>query len=224
MADLIGAKELFRGSIVIFKSKWKVISLLNLTFAPLWVICFLAFGTVALEEKAQWPGGAVIGLAMVLLTILINLAILYVVSQKNSQVDYKQAIRFGAGIYLAGLWVAALTALTVLAGFVLFIIPGIIFSVWYSFSTFVLVTEQKKGWSALQRSKELVKGKWWAVAGRIGALALVMIIIMAILNSISSSLADIANVFILSPVSFAYSFLLYEDLKKVKDVTITQPI
>jgi len=44
-----------------------------------------------------------------------------------------------------------------LGGYLFFIIPGYIFSIWLSLSFFVFIYEGKKGFSALSRSRQLVK-------------------------------------------------------------------
>ena len=47
-----------------------------------------------------------------------------------------------------------------MGGFVFFIVPGVIFSIWLSFSVLILIVENEKGTNALVRSKEYVKGRW----------------------------------------------------------------
>lgn len=53
-----------------------------------------------------------------------------------------------------------LVGLIIFAGFLLLIIPGIIFAVWYIFFFYFVVFEKKKGLSALRESKKLVMGRW----------------------------------------------------------------
>ena len=48
--------------------------------------------------------------------------------------------------------------LAVMGGFILFIIPGILFLFWFSPSTQAVVIENISGFSALKRSKQLMKG------------------------------------------------------------------
>jgi hypothetical protein len=56
------------------------------------------------------------------------------------------------------IWIALLMFLAIMGGFILLIIPGIIFSLWYSFSLVVFLAENVRGYQALKRSKELVRG------------------------------------------------------------------
>lgn len=68
--------------------------------------------------------------------------------------------------------VSILSALAVLGGLLLFIIPGIIFSIWFAFAVYALVLDGKRNVSALVASKALVKGRWFAVATRLGIPAI----------------------------------------------------
>ncbi|MCM8804908.1 MAG: hypothetical protein NC833_06605 [Candidatus Omnitrophica bacterium] len=49
----------------------------------------------------------------------------------------------------------------------LFIVPGILFFIWFSLAIFILVFEERKGFDALFRSKHLVKGKFWEILLRL---------------------------------------------------------
>jgi Uncharacterised protein family (UPF0259) len=60
--------------------------------------------------------------------------------------------------------VDVLFAAIVLAGFVLLIVPGIVFYVWFSLAGVVVKVEQRGVTEALRRSRELVRGNFWRVA------------------------------------------------------------
>lgn len=64
-------------------------------------------------------------------------------------------------------WVYFLTGLIILIGTIFFIIPGLIFMVWYFFSTFFFIIEGVNGYAALQKSKEFVQGRFWQVVWRL---------------------------------------------------------
>lgn len=67
---------------------------------------------------------------------------------------------------LSYFWISILTGLAVLGGTLLLVIPGIIFSVWFSFAAIIFIIEGARGTQALKASKELVKGKFWSVLWR----------------------------------------------------------
>lgn len=63
--------------------------------------------------------------------------------------------------------VSLLQAGVVLLGFLLFIIPGIVFAVWFSFARYaVLVDGSSPGAQALRLSKELVSKRFWPLLWR----------------------------------------------------------
>lgn len=63
--------------------------------------------------------------------------------------------------------VALISLLITLGGFVLLIIPGLIFIIWYSFAQLEVILHKKRGWAALQESRRLVKGRFWPIAWRL---------------------------------------------------------
>jgi hypothetical protein len=51
----------------------------------------------------------------------------------------------------------------ILPGLALLLVPGIILMVWFSFVPFIVLRENKTGFAALARSRELCRGKFWWV-------------------------------------------------------------
>lgn len=84
------------------------------------------------------------------------------------------------------LWTMVLQGLIVFGLSLLLIVPGIIWGVYYTFSTFVVAQGSLWGKEALDYSKALVKGRWWITLGVtllislivFGLLTIVWIIIM----------------------------------------------
>jgi signal peptidase I len=86
-------------------------------------------------------------------------------------------------------WVSLLSFLVIGGGFFLFFVPGLIFSVWFTFSQYVLFAENKRGADTLRQSREYVRGYFWQIAGRI----LFIILIAGALSSISGYISVIFN-------------------------------
>ncbi|MFZ2804203.1 MAG: hypothetical protein WA001_03195 [Patescibacteria group bacterium] len=63
-------------------------------------------------------------------------------------------------------WVAILEILIIMGGLIVVIIPGIYLAVVLSFSTFFLVDEGERGLAALNKSRALVKGRFWPTLWR----------------------------------------------------------
>ena len=96
-------------------------------------------------------------------------------SIKKDNYSYKELINSGKNSYFRyiGFFIVSWVFLTGL--FLLLIIPGIIFMIYWSFGVYVLFDEKKGIVDSLKRSKEIVKGKWWRVFGY-------FILILLILN------------------------------------------
>lgn len=62
--------------------------------------------------------------------------------------------------------VSVLVFLVDLGGTILLVIPGIIFAIWFSFSTFVFVDKELGTKASMSKSRALVKGRFWAILGR----------------------------------------------------------
>ena len=86
------------------------------------------------------------------------------------------ALRYGMAHFGALLWLAILTGLLTLVGFFFLILPGIYLVVAFAVGAPVLVIDGHRGIVALQRSRALVKGRWWPT---LGALLPTMVIVVA---------------------------------------------
>ncbi|GEM_PF-709102 len=129
-------------------------------------------------------------------------------------------------------WVTFLVGGITAAGFFLFIIPGIIVSVWFAFAIFVLVLENKKGLAALFTSREYVRGRWWRIWGRmifvnifVGVIFWVILIAFGVVFTLlhikdgSQFVSQILYAFA-TPFTIIYSYLLYKNLVGIKGTLV----
>jgi uncharacterized membrane protein len=90
-------------------------------------------------------------------------------------------------------WVAILTGLATLAGFVLLIIPGIYLAIALGFSQIILIDRNARGTQALGASRALVKGRWWGTFWRMLAggfvFGLLVGVVVGVLVGIATSIA-----------------------------------
>ncbi len=125
------------------------------------------------------------------------------------------------------IWVSFLMGLLIMTGSLFFFVPAIIFSVWFSFSAFIVVTEDIRGLNALLKSKRYVAGRWWSVFGREIAGSFIVAFMATVLSLVLSFTfglligergRDIASIgtMLFVPLGAIYSFLLYEELKRIK--------
>jgi hypothetical protein len=214
-----------------FKTHWK--TLLGITLVG-WllmaIIALIFFGSeILLSRNLQSPevispSGITffIGLVLVFMIAIIQQAALVYKVGVDNNAGIMQSIRGGlqraAAFFIAGL----LGGIAIILGFILLIIPGIIVLVWFALAGYVVVIEGASGIQGLQRSKELVKGYWWATFGRILfwiIIAILVSIVTGLISSVSEPLGSIVNSLIsllITPLAVIYMYLLYRSLKQIK--------
>ena len=219
---LLPVPELFKKSFKLYSSRMWVMLRLGLVSWASSVIIVAVFGLAGLATfLAAWGTSALnltavliflIGiLLMIIVTALVQVALFCVLKDEYAQTSLKDLLKISWGKIGAYYWIVILRSLIVLAGCLLLIVPGIIFSVWFSLAPYVYIFEGLKGSKALSRSKELVKGRTFAVFGR-----LLLFIILAILVSSISRLGFLINSLFVMPFGIAYMYTMYEDLKMIK--------
>ncbi len=151
-----------------------------------------------------------------------HLALIYAIAKSEEKPGIRESYGKVRGKIMSAAWISMLTGLIISAGYLFFIIPGIIFSIWFYFSFYVLVIEGLKGTKAMSRSKKLVSGKWWEVFVRMFLMMLVISVIVYLTSSISKAMhiPFIGSLFdfIVAPFPIIYSLLIYEDLKKNESI------
>ncbi len=116
-----------------------------------------------------------------------------------------------------------LIVLILIGGYLLLFIPGLIFGVWYGFSLIFLFAENKKGKEALRASRELVRGYFWPIVWRLLVmLALIWLVSFGVsMIPFLGSVAGMALSLFVLPFMNIYTYLLYKDLKKLRDQKFT---
>ncbi len=119
------------------------------------------------------------------------------------------------------IWVNILTFLAILGGYILLLIPGLIFSIWFNFSIFILLQEKLLGRAALKRSKALVKGYFWPLVFRIFILTLILFgasVCFSLVPFLGDLLGLAFSLFAV-PFMYIYLYLIYKNLLKLKSET-----
>jgi len=104
---------------------------------------------------------------MLLVGTLLPLAIGLLVEGEltGRRVDWWQAMRHALSRWRSGVATNFLKALALMATFLLLIVPGIIYSVYFAFAICAVAIRGQSLRAALSYSKSLVKGRWWTVFG-----------------------------------------------------------
>jgi len=140
----------------------------------------------------------------------------------------KESFKAAKPLIFSYVWLSILTAILVMLWSLLLIIPGIIFSVFYSLAVYAFIFENKRGMDAIKRSKELIKNYWWSVAGRIFGLSFLIWLVTMII-SIPGNMSPEGSwffnfwgvvvqifSFLIGPIALLFSYKIYRDLINIK--------
>lgn len=201
---------------------------------PLIIILVTVIGLTFYAKSINPPlAGALMVLSVLSVLVVMYFSIqayagIFLLVKKDFQGEPKELFKEAKDSIIPYITLTVLTAILLLLWTLLLIIPGIIFSIFYSMAIYVYFFEGKTGMEAIKRSKELVKGYWWAVAGRFGFLALV-IWIFSVIISIPMFLVDEGSLFwqiwdalvqiismLIGPIAILFSYSVYQDLVKIE--------
>ena len=129
------------------------------------------------------------GIVLFILSFLMSLTFYYFSIYKKGKMNLKQAVNGGLNYFWAFLGLGIVVSLALLGLFILLIIPGIIFMIYWIFSGFVLMKEKTGIIDSMKRSKAIVKGNWWKVFGFFLLFCLIVIGI-SIVFSIPAKILD----------------------------------
>lgn len=130
---------------------------------------------------------AIISIIAFLLNLFASSSLIY--SSLNNKYKFKDAMNGGKKYFFKYLVFNIVLIIFLILLYLALIIPGIIFSIFWILSPYVLINENKGIIDSLKQSKSLIKGKWWKTLGYL-LLFLIIIIIIGIIISIIGSIID----------------------------------
>ena len=176
-----------------------VVLLLPLTIVMGLVQTFLDPVSPFVATGSALVGWLIVMVATVIWSFFAYVAMIQTLARDTEQLVARAAYQQSTRFVLPVVGVSFLAILISFVGFVLLIIPGIIWTTWYSFAPYVMVAEPDRVVTALAKSHQYVAGRFWAVVGRIVVLALVMgggmlmAVIVALLLGFIPGLNDTTN-------------------------------
>ncbi len=244
---LIKARDLIRESWTLYKNNflfltkiaaWLLIPAVVLTVLPIFDTGGKFFGIINIFLLLVYL------FTIFFLASFISIALVMAINGllKQEKVDMKAVYGASYSKILSYIWISVLVTVATLGGTLLLIIPGIIFSIWFSFSLYILILEGQRGTQSLAMSRELVKGYFWPVLWRwvapyfVYGLLLTIIFVIPIYliglaigdpmagfaaetpwwSDLISSVLSILTV----PLFTIIAVLLYKSLKKEKESTV----
>ncbi|MFH1129123.1 MAG: hypothetical protein V1686_00075 [Patescibacteria group bacterium] len=234
---LASAPQILKEAWGIYKKRFLVFVLLTIIPLILTTILIAVVGGVGLLGLALIFTGLAVWkiISFALIAILLfflftathvwgQASLIYAINENESGLKFIEAIKKGWHKIFPYWIVSALIGVIVMCGSMLFLVPGILFMVWFSLAFFVLTVEDTKGMSALYKSREYVRNHWWAVLWRL----IFMCLISVVISQIFSWIFKLINVgwiemigtllvsCVLLPLMLVYNFLTYKKLKELK--------
>lgn len=177
------------------------------------------------ETMRAFSGAALLPMlstALVLAVVIVgayvwsHLATLLVIVYHEERITVREAYRRASSLVPAFLWLGLLSGVLTMLGFILLIVPGVIAWVWFRSASYLLVTENLRGAAALRKSREYVRGIWSTVFARYAYMAGIALVANILLNMVAEGLSGLVMALVFTPLSTAYGFVLYQDLKRIR--------
>jgi len=205
----------------LFKESWEVFQRRFSTLIGLLLLCVVASvvpagAAAALAAFAGMALGklaiALIGGAGLLASIYLGFRCFagFLHAVADERLSLRDAMAQGEGIVLPLIWIGFLTGFIIGGGFLLLIVPGIIFTVWFCFTQFILIQEESTGMDALLKSREYVRGEWFNVA-----LRLLLVWAASLLIGAIPFVGPILSI-VFFPYVMIFHYLIYRDLRQMK--------
>ncbi|WP_432404080.1 hypothetical protein [Wukongibacter sp. M2B1] len=144
----------------------------------------------------------------------------------NNELSWSNALKRALSRWGSCFGTKFLAGLILIGLFILLIVPGIIWTLYYTFIVQVVVLKKIGGKEALDYSKSLVKGRWWKIFG-IHCLYIIIILILSFslgfidilfieaFSIFTNTIIDIASAFF--TVTITVLFLNLDRIKESQD-------
>jgi hypothetical protein len=195
------------------KENMKLLLLVYLLLVPFSLLSLFKFN----ETQQAWIFGGASLVQIFITALVVPVAIILIAGIVSGHViSIGEAIRKAWKVYWKFMLLMFVLFLINTLGFILLIIPGILFLVWFYFAQFILV-EGSGVKESILKSKQLVKGKFWKVFGRIVVIGLFSVLCQILLSftpyDIGSALFTVFGALFVLP-----SYLLYRELASADNI------
>jgi len=227
MEKLLPVSGLLKKSFAIYQQRFGVlagIQLLNVPFALIGGLYGKLFFRDSFRDAVManpWAFGAMaavllaVFIAGVIVTLWTQLALILSMKERQPTMDAGGLLALAWQKSGSFAWVYFLTNSIVVGGFLMLVVPGILFAVWFSFALYVFAAEGLTGMEALKRSRALVAGNWWGVGYRFLCVGALFFMMLAVTSWIPFA-SDALNIFFCMPFGVIFGYLLYDNVKNAR--------
>jgi hypothetical protein len=214
--ELSSIGELLANTWLIYKGRFLVLLGLYLISAVMLLVPMGATFGAGMFTAMTWPGTFMTIFIVSMLGGLIGiLAWLwgfggFISASCDEMQKFKEALGSGWRNMWSLLWLYLMVGYIIQGGFLLFILPGLVWTVSFFAAQFIIFEEKERGMNAMLKSRAYVKGHWWAVFGR-------LLLIMVFLTIASA--VPFGGI-LLTPFMMIYMVLIYKELRTIKGTDV----
>ncbi len=151
-------------------------------------------------------------IVVILLMVLLNVSYVYIAISEKEML-FKEIFRVARKFFWKYLWLGIVTIFLLILLFILLIVPGVIFLVYWLFASIILLKEKTTVWESLKKSKQTVKGRWWRVFGYFILIMLIAIVVSSV-GSLIPIIGGFVSTLVVSPFITIFLKNFYLDLKR----------
>lgn len=193
--------------------------------SPLYLI---SNGTVPAEATVVFIAVLISSLIVAIFAFFLNLCYLHISLEKNSDVSFQEISYRSKKTFWRYLGFSIVFGVVLSLLYLLLIIPGIIFTVYWIFAALIFIQDRVGIFESMRRSKELVRGRWWKVFGY-GILMIIVVMVVSIVLNLIPFIGFFLSVLIVNSFSIIFLknfyFLLKDgELEKVEVRKIEAPV
>jgi len=155
--------------------------------------------------------------------LLLMVAFIHIALSKKNDISLREAFGVAKKNFWRYLGFMIVTGVFLVLLYILLIIPGIIFTVYWAFASYIFIHKNTTVMGALKESKRIVRGNWWKVFWRGLLLLIIYVVVDGILGFIPI-IGGLLSMLILYPFMVLFFKNLYMDMagKKSKQFFIQQ--
>ena len=214
---------------------WPLVKLLVIpSLLTILLVAIMAMLLILVTNLSSWQWVIlvptfIIGLTVIIIVSLLGYAAIIYFLGNSGQYPGILSLFRAVWPLIGKLWLTQLlVSLITTLGFILLIVPGIIFLTRYVFVPFIVILDHKSGREALAYSTSLVKGRFWAIFGRGLAISLFSWVLSFLVTQIDQpiivGLLQIIFYITIGPLTTIYFYHLYQASKlEVDDLASRRP-
>ena len=189
---LPGVFELIKQSLSLYKKNFNILVLIGLVPVAYSIIQIVVSAIIGKANPILLLIVSVIlGVVGFVIQITYQVTLIKAVSEIDQQSPFplKEIYKKGLGLFWSFIWVSILGLLALTGSGILLFIPGLIVMIYIAFAAYTFILDGKRGLDSLSTSFYYVRGNWWRVFWRFLALVLIVLVIMAVIGLIFSTIA-----------------------------------